>query len=304
MVVSSTKQMLAFMGVDHRESSRLIQSQHQYIGAKFMTVYLAMLVVGIVISQLAFAAIWLLQRRLNDAGIVDVFWSLTVASLGVFYCVVGFGSISRRWIVAVLVSAWAFRLSYYLLSRWLRSPEDQRYAALKAEWGKTAQVRLFRFYQFQALGCVLFSVPLFLAANNNSDLNWLDAIGITVFAVSMAGEWIADRQLDQFKRKASNRSRVCQTGLWRYSRHPNYFFEWTHWFSYVFLAITTTWGWMSLVAPIAMYYFLTQKTGIPETEKQALKTKGDAYRVYQRTTNAFFPWPPSDRKSNVGYDSA
>ena len=177
-----------------------------------MTVYLAMLAVGLVIAQLAFAAIWILQRKLDDAGIADVFWSLTVASLGVFYCVVGFGSISRRWIVAILVSAWAFRLSYYLLSRWIRSPEDRRYATLKAQWGKTAQVRLFRFYQFQALGCVLFSVPLFLAANNNTNLNWLDFVGVFVFAISMLGEWTADRQLDRFRRKFKKRGAGLSIG--------------------------------------------------------------------------------------------
>lgn len=256
-----------------------------------MTAYTAMPLIGLVIAQLAFIAIWFLQRRLNDAGIVDVFWSLMVAALGLFYCIAGFGNMPRRWIAAILVSAWALRLSYYLLSRWLRSPEDGRYAALKSEWGKTAQVRLFRFYQFQAMGCVLFSIPIFFAANNHSGLNWLDWIGVSVFAVSMLGEATADRQLDRFKQRSENRGKVCRTGLWSYCRHPNYFFEWTHWFSYVFLAITTPWGWLSIMAPIAMYYFLTQKTGIPETEKQALKSKGDAYREYQASTNAFFPWP-------------
>ncbi|QEG21902.1 DUF1295 domain-containing protein [Mariniblastus fucicola] len=256
-----------------------------------MTAYQAMPLIGLVIAQIAFLVIWLLQRRLNDAGIVDVFWSLMVASLGLFYCVVGFGNVSRRLVAGVFVSAWALRLSHYLLSRWLRSPEDRRYTELKAEWGKTAQVRLFRFYQIQAIGCVLFSIPIFFAANNESPLNWLDFVGVMIFLVSMVGEWTADRQLDQFKRNADNHGKVCKSGLWSYSRHPNYFFEWTHWFSYVFLAITTPWGWVSIIAPIAMYYFLTQKTGIPATEKQALESKGDAYREYQRTTNAFFPWP-------------
>jgi steroid 5-alpha reductase family enzyme len=257
-----------------------------------MTAYQAMPLIGLAISFFAFTAIWFLQRRLNDAGIVDVFWSLMVASISLFYCIVGFGIRSRRIIAAILVSVWAFRLSYYLLSRWLRSPEDRRYAALKAEWGKTAQVRLYRFYQLQAMGCVLFSIPIFFAANNSTELNWLDFVGVAIFAVSLIGEWVADRQLDAHRLKSENAGKVCKTGLWKYTRHPNYFFEWTHWFSYVFLAITTSWGWVAFIAPIGMYYFLTQKTGIPETEKQALKSKGDAYREYQKTTNAFFPWFP------------
>lgn len=257
-----------------------------------MTAYQAMPLIGLAISFFAFTAIWILQRRINDAGIVDVFWSLMVASIGLFYCIVGFGVRSRRIIAATLVTVWAFRLSYYLLSRWLRSPEDRRYTDLKAEWGKTAQVRLYRFYQIQAMGCVLFSIPIFFAANNHTALNWLDFVGVAIFLFSVGGEWIADRQLDAHRRNPDNVGKVCQAGLWKYTRHPNYFFEWTHWFSYVFLAITTHWGWVSIIAPIGMYYFLTQKTGIPETEKQALKSKGDAYREYQKATNAFFPWWP------------
>jgi len=256
-----------------------------------MTAYLAMPLIGLVVTLIAFSAIWLLQRRVKDAGIVDVFWSMMVASMGLFYCVVGFGDHSRRIMVGLMVFIWALRLSHYLLSRWLRSPEDHRYVAMKAEWGKTAQVRLFRFYQFQALGCVLFSIPIFFAANNNADFNWFDFAGVIVFCISLVGEWTADQQLDAFKRKSANAGKVCNTGLWSLCRHPNYFFEWTHWFGYVLLAITAPWGWVSIIGPIAMYYFLTQKTGIPETEAQALKSKGDAYRQYQQTTNAFFPWP-------------
>ncbi len=255
-----------------------------------MTAYLTMPLIGLGVSLVAFTAIWFLQRRLNDAGIVDVFWSMMVASLGLFYCIAGFGDRSRRIIAGVMIFAWALRLSHYLLRRWLRSPEDPRYVTLKAEWGIAAQVRLYRFYQFQAMGCVLFSIPIFFAANNESSLSWLDFAGVSIFLLSLVGEWTADRQLDEFKTSPENIGKVCRTGLWKYCRHPNYFFEWTHWFGYVFLAISTQWGWLSLIAPIAMYYFLTQKTGIPETEKQALESKGEAYKEYQRTTNAFFPW--------------
>ena len=262
-----------------------------------MTAYQAMPLIGLAVAFFAFCAIFLLQRRLNDAGVVDVFWSLMVASLGLFYCIVGFGIRSRRIIAGILITVWAFRLSQYLLSRWLREPEDRRYAALKTEWGKTAQVRLFRFYQLQAMGCVLFSIPIFFAANNLSPLNWLDFVGVVIFLFSLIGESTADRQLDAFRRNSDNVGKVCKVGLWKYCRHPNYFFEWTHWFSYVFLAITTSWGWVAIIAPIGMYYFLTQKTGIPETEKQAVKSKGDAYREYQRTTNAFFPWWPKTAAS-------
>ena len=195
-----------------------------------MSAFQTMPLVGLVIAQLAFVLIWFLQRRINDAGVVDVFWSLMVASLGLFYCIVGFGSVPRRIVAGILVATWSLRLSHYLLSRWLRTPEDGRYAALKQEWGKTAQVRLFRFYQLQAMGCVLFSIPILFAANNESQLNWLDFVGVVIFLIALVGEWTADRQLDDFKRNSDNVGKVCTTGLWSLCRHPNYFFEWMHWF--------------------------------------------------------------------------
>ena len=256
----------------------------------------AMLAIAFFVALAAFAVIWYLQKRIKDAGVVDVFWSLTVASLGLFFCVVGFGNPYRRWIAGAMILLWALRLSYHLFCRWQFSPEDERYVMLKKEWGQQAQSRMFRFYQFQAMGSFLFSIPLFLAANNESGLSWLDLVGVVVFIVAVVGEATADAQLARFKRDPNNDGKVCRDGLWFYSRHPNYFFEFAHWFSYVFLAITAGMGWLALFAPAAMFFFLTKKTGIPMTEAQAVKSKGDAYRDYQSSTNAFFPGPP--RKSN------
>lgn len=257
----------------------------------------AMLVIAFFIALVAFAVIWYLQKKLEDAGIVDVFWSLAVASLGLFYCIVGFGSPSRRWLVGVMIFVWAMRLSYYLFYRWQRSPEDERYRTLKKNWGAQAQARMFRFYQFQAMGSFLFSIPIFLAANNESALSWLDAVGVIVFFVAVIGEATADSQLASFKKDPDNKGKVCQQGLWCYCRHPNYFFEWLHWFSYAFMAATAYLGWLSFLAPAAMFYFLTRKTGIPMTEEQSVKSKGDAYLEYQKTTNAFFPGPPKRKQT-------
>ncbi len=250
-----------------------------------------MLAIAFFVVLLAFSVIWYLQKRLGDAGIADVFWSLTVASLGLFYCIVGYGSPARRWLAAGMIFVWAMRLSFHLFTRWQRTPEDPRYRDLKKKWGKQAQARLFRFYQFQAIGCFLFSIPVFLAANNSADLGWLDIAGVAIFAIAVIGEAIADSQLARFKRDPCNHDKVCREGLWRYSRHPNYFFEWLHWFSYGLMAITAPMGWLSLLAPAAMFYFLTRKTGIPITEENAVKSKGDDYREYQKTTNAFFLGP-------------
>ena len=168
--------------------------------------------------------------------------------------------------------------------------EDGRYVEMHQKWGDRVQSRMFRFYQFQALGAVLFALPMLLAGYNDQPLGWLDLIGVLVFIISIVGESIADRQLHHFRNTPDNKGKVCQIGLWKYSRHPNYFFEWMHWWAYFLLGLGATWGLLNLAFPMLMLFFILFVTGIPPTERQALKSRGKAYREYQRRTNAFFPW--------------
>jgi steroid 5-alpha reductase family enzyme len=108
--------------------------------------------------------------------------------------------------------------------------------------------------------------------------------------VAVAGEAIADAQLASFKRNPGDEGRVCDTGLWRYSRHPNYFFEWLVWVAYFVFALASPWGWIAAIGPASILFLLLRITGIPLTEQQAVRSKGDAYRRYQQTTSAFVPW--------------
>lgn len=240
--------------------------------------------------------VWLLQRRLDDAGIVDVAWTYAVGTLSVVFCWVAEGDPTRRMMVAVLAGIWSIRLGTYVLYRVIKFPEDGRYVTLKERAGDQAQRKLFEFYQYQAFGAVLFSLPMLMAASNPSPLGFVDALGIAIWLLAAGGESLADRQLSAFRKQAQNRGAVCQSGLWKYSRHPNYFFEWLHWWAYVAFAWQVPWGgWqggLSLLGPIAMYYFINFVTGIPPTESQALQSRGDAYRRYQETTSSFFPWLP------------
>jgi steroid 5-alpha reductase family enzyme len=142
---------------------------------------------------------------------------------------------------------------------------------------------------------VLFAIPMLVAARNPAPPAIWDALGVAIWLLAVAGESLADRQLSRFRRDPARRGQVCQLGLWRYSRHPNYFFEWLHWWSYVCLAVGAPWGWAAIVGPLAMLYFLLFVTGVKPTEAQALLTRGAAYREYQRTTSAFIPWPPQRR---------
>ena len=259
-----------------------------------------MIVIGWVAITGIMSLLWLIQRRTGDSGIVDVAWGMGVASIaGLFAWGSSTGDPTRRWVVAALALMWALRLSSYVLHRVLTMPEDGRYQQLKKEWGARSQSRMFRFYQLQAIGSVLFALPMLVACRNNSPFGVNDLIGISIWVLAITGETVADRQLASFRRSDQNKGLVCQEGLWKYSRHPNYFFEWLHWWSYVAMSITYPFGWTSIFGPMVMLFFITRVTGIPPTEAQSLRSRGEAYRSYQQTTNAFFPWWPSDQPSTL-----
>ncbi len=234
---------------------------------------------------------WWWQRRHTNAGIVDVLWSVGLAASAVLNGVFGRGTAAPRALVAILGGIWGIRLAIHLWIRVHGEAEDGRYRALRAKWGH-GQLNWFGLFQFQALLIPLFSIPFAAAAaNTTTHLLWL-AIGVGLWIVSVAGESLADQKLAQFRADPANRGRTCRRGLWRYSRHPNYFFEWLHWFSYVALAIGVASAWYSLSGPVSMYVFLRWLSGVPFTEAQALRARGEDYREYQRSTPILFPWFP------------
>ncbi len=236
--------------------------------------------------------LWLVQRRTRNAGIVDVAWSFATGALGAAFAVAADGDWLRRMVVASLAAAWGVRLGVHLWARVGREAEDGRYRQMRADWGPAADWNLLVFFQVQALWAVLFALPMLAAGRNAAPWSAWDAIGVGLWLTGLAGETIADRQLAAFRGDGGNRGRVCQVGLWRYSRHPNYFFEWLHWWGYVALAVHSPLWWLPPIAVLMMGYFITRVTGIPPTEAQAVRSRGDAYRSYQRTTSAFVPWPP------------
>jgi len=241
------------------------------------------------LSATAQTVAWTWQRRNHNAGIVDAVWAASLGSAALLLAALGNGSTVSRVMLAALGGIWGWRLALYLLRRVRGEHEDGRYARLRTLWGDD-QRKWFAFFQFQALLVVLFATP-FIPASNQAEaptLIWLvSAVLIWVFAV--AGETLADAQLAQFRATPGNQGLVCREGLWRYSRHPNYFFEWLHWFSYVALASGAAISWLG---PVLMYVFLRWLSGIPHTEAQALRTRGELYRAYQRTTPMLIPWFP------------
>jgi steroid 5-alpha reductase family enzyme len=242
------------------------------------------------------AALWLLQKRRGDAGIVDVAWSAGLGFAAILYAFTSEGALVRRGLLGLLAGGWSLRLASYLLfDRIFRGEEDGRYQRLRSKWGNKADTYFLVFFQFQALLVPLLSLPLLVVAHNSSPgPTGFDIAGILIFLVAIIGEAIADRQLRRFRSDPGNKGKTCRNGLWRYSRHPNYFFEWFHWWAYVAFGVGSTYAWVTLFGPLIMWVFLFKITGIPATEEQAIASRGDDYRDYQRTTSQFFPWPPKN----------
>lgn len=243
-------------------------------------------------SALGMAALWAFAMRVRNVGFVDVGWAGLMALAALFAGVVGEGSPVSRGLMAMFGSVWGARLCLHLLHRVLNEEEDGRYRALRAQWNGSP-AKFFAFFQLQAVVVALFSLP-FLAAASNPEFRpngWM-AAAVVVWLLSIAGESLADRQLATFRADPGNRGRTCRVGLWAWSRHPNYFFEWLHWSSYVLLSVGSGLFWLSLVGPVLMFAFLYRVSGIPWTEAQALRSRGEDYARYQREVSAFFPWPP------------
>lgn len=234
---------------------------------------------------------WQWQRRRANAGIVDVLWAAGVGGSAVLLAITGSGAPWTRLLLAVLGGLWGSRLAVHLWRRVRGEPEDGRYRNLRAHW-RGSQWKFFAFFQFQALLVVLFALP-FVAVARNPHLSggWLSAAA-AIWLLSVIGEAIADAQLAGFRNNPANKGRTCREGLWRYSRHPNYFFEWLHWFAYVCLAVGSPIAWLAWSGPLVMYVFLRWISGVPYTEAQALRSRGDDYRDYQRSTPMLTPWFP------------
>lgn len=246
----------------------------------------------ILLSCALMLALWSYEVRHNDAGIVDVGWSLGMGLAALLYFVCTGGDLLPRAAVAAVACPWSFRLAYYLLIDRVRGKsEDGRYQALRARWGANAHRNFLLFFQAQALLVVLFSLPFLFAMRHGAHPLFL-ALGVGWGWCAILGEAIADAQLRAWRANPANRGKTCRAGLWRYSRHPNYFFEWLHWWAYVLLCLPSPWAAAALMGPVLMGLFLFRVTGIPYTEAQALRSRGDDYRAYQAETSIFVPWFP------------
>lgn len=252
-----------------------------------------LVLVGASIVSLFMMLLWQVQRNKGEADVVDFGWTVSLGFLAVFYSLQGSGDLLARTFAGIFGAIWAFRLGVHIWHRVQSPGEDGRYIALRQSWGEKAQVKFFIFFQAQAILAIVLSVSFLvpsLARRETPEFQVL--LALVWFILCLAGESIADAQLTRWRTNKTNHGRTCRAGLWKYSRHPNYFFEWLYWFSYSILAFGSGYWWLTLLSPMLILFSILKVTGIPPTEERALKSRGDDYREYQRTTSPFVPWFP------------
>ena len=239
---------------------------------------------------------WAVQRRTGNSGWVDVIWTYALGASGAVLALwpVDGGVRGRQVLVAIAIVLWSLRLGTHVALRTARISDDPRYRKLKESWGESAQRRMFWFLQLQALAGFLQSLAILAAARApRPGPDWRDWIGFAIVLVAIAGEAVSDAQLKAFARDPAHKGGVCDTGLWRWSRHPNYFFETLGWVGYVVIALETAYpfGWLTLVGPVYMYYLLVYVSGVPPLEEHMARSRPEAFAAYCARTNMFFPGP-------------
>lgn len=252
----------------------------EMLGAAF---FLIMVLMGI---------LWLVYFFRKKANIVDIGWALSFVLASWVYLLIGQGFAPKKWVMTAMVTIWGCRMAWQLYQRYISFPEDPRYQELRNNWGpQNDAVKFFIMFIFQGVLALILTIP-FIIVGTAANPGWqgIEVIGVLLWLIGVAGEAMADHQLFQFKQNPANQGKVCQDGLWNYSRHPNYFFEFIVWLGFFFFALGTTGGWLAVIAPALMLVLLIQVSGIPLNEAAALKSKGEAYAEYQRTTSSFVPW--------------
>lgn len=241
----------------------------------------------------AMATAFLVARRTGRSGLIDAIWSAATGTaataLALFHS--GGAPTGRQMFAAVLMAVWTLRLAGHIGARTLRHGDDPRYAHLRAEWGEKANRRLFLFLQIQALCGFALVVAVAAAAGNARPLGPLDAAAAVLALGGLIGATVADRQMERFRASVGTGRAIMDRGLWAFSRHPNYFFEWLFWCCWPLVAAGGDW-WrvlIALVAPMLMYWLLRHASGVPHLEAHLKRTRPEAFAAYRQRTPEFFP---------------
>jgi len=248
--------------------------------------------VGIAVAYMS--CVWILSLILRNAGIVDSFWGPGFAVLAASLPVIAGGPTWRSLLVLGLVALWAGRLAAHVTVRNWGRAEDWRYAKWRAEAGSSFWWRsLFKVFLLQGLLLTVVAAPILALAlaDGRAGLSIFDVVGAGLWLIGFGFEAVGDAQLARFKRNPANGGRVMNRGLWRYTRHPNYFGEAVLWWGIFLVAVSVPWGWASIIGPITITFLLLRVSGVRMLER-GLRTRRPGYDEYVKRTSAFFPLPP------------
>lgn len=258
-----------------------------------MSPYLSLPLISWGAVALVMLLVWIWAKKIQNAGVVDIFWAFNFTIIAAIIWLMAEGLDDRKDLVCALAGLWSLRLGFYLLKRvgsHLKE-EEGRYKQLRKEWSPNPDRKFFAFFQMQAFSNVMLALPFFLIAiNPELQISMLEYVGAGMWGLCIIGEGLSDWQLQHFKKNPANKGKVCEYGLWNYSRHPNYFFQFMIWVSVLVFAISSPYGYVAVICPLSIGYLIFKVTGIPMTEEQALKSRPVDYKEYQRTTSAFVPW--------------
>ncbi|MCA9069225.1 MAG: DUF1295 domain-containing protein [Planctomycetaceae bacterium] len=241
--------------------------------------------------------VWLLSLPRKDASIVDMFWGLGFVLVAWVTWTKAPGDPTRKLLLAVMITIWGLRLSAYIAWRNIGHGEDPRYQAMRKKAGdRFPLLSLIRVFLLQGVVMWIVSLPVQLGQipETPAAFTVFDIVGVVVWATGVMFESVGDFQLARFKANPENKGKVLSSGLWRYTRHPNYFGDFLMWwgiFLITFFAAPSQ-NWWSGIGPLIMSFFLMKVSGVTLLEKSLKESKGSAYDEYVQRTNAFFPAPP------------
>jgi steroid 5-alpha reductase family enzyme len=258
-----------------------------------LQIYLFGLIVALILPLLT----WIVSFFKGDVSIVDSLWSLIFLALCTAYFLLNEFTTARGIIVLALVAAWALRLSAYITWRNWGEPEDARYQAMRRRHAPNFAIKsLWLVFLLQGVLAWVISLPLLAAVTGSRPLHLIDIAALALVLFGILFESIADAQLSAFRAQPGNRGNVMDKGLWRYTRHPNYFGECCVWWGFYLFAVAAG-GWWSILSPLLMTFLLLRVSGVALLESDIAERR-PAYRDYIRRTNAFFPGLPGTMRKS------
>jgi steroid 5-alpha reductase family enzyme len=254
---------------------------------------LVVAVIALIALVIVFTSVWAWQIKSKNAGMIDPIWAMSLGAVAVLYAWLAIGDKTTRVAVGIGGLIWGMRLGLHLWKRNAGHDEDPRYHKFREQWGVDVNKKMFGFFQLQVVISMLLSIAFIVPVYRVSAPSvWTLIVSAIIWLISILGEALADRQLHAFKADPANKGKVCQAGFWRYSRHPNYFFECVHWVAYIPLGLSAgAWVIVMVLPPVLMAWLLMKVSGVPMVEAESAR-KRPGYADYMRTTSALIPWPP------------